>query len=276
MSYPVPKDAVFYSLIEQAKDLVYSPKTNQDNSTVSHDFSWEEKNPLVDSYLSFISEYKNLFRSIPFIKAIYLANSLTFNALHEDSDIDLVVICDKKRLWLVRAMTVFTFQLLWIRRYKRDISKKFCLSFYVTQDNVNLLNIALKPYDIYLAYRIRHLVPLYEYQEGYSQVIYKENSWLGSYFSRWIPQQTVFLGNELWSGATKLKRFLEYFLLSPLWDVLNFLIKLIWLPIVLFKRKRQWDMAWGVVVSDTMLKFHWNDIRKKVNIEYKVFQKYRD
>ena len=43
-----------------------------------------------------------------------------------------------------------------------DKKQKFCLSFYVTEDNQNLYPIMIDKTDIYLSYRLAHLVPLYQ------------------------------------------------------------------------------------------------------------------
>ena len=43
-----------------------------------------------------------------------------------------------------------------------DKKQKFCLSFYVTEDNQNLYSIMIDKTDIYLSYRLAHLVPLYQ------------------------------------------------------------------------------------------------------------------
>jgi len=63
-------------------------------------------------------------------------------------------------------------------RHKNHIAKKLCLSFYVTDDNLNFQPIAKKPYDIYLDYWITMVSPLLD-RGVYSKFV-KENDWVGS------------------------------------------------------------------------------------------------
>ncbi|MDR0650197.1 MAG: hypothetical protein LBG59_02025 [Candidatus Peribacteria bacterium] len=46
----------------------------------------------MDDYIAEIEKYATLYKSLPFVEEIYLCNSITFNALHQDSDIDLFII----------------------------------------------------------------------------------------------------------------------------------------------------------------------------------------
>jgi predicted nucleotidyltransferase len=48
----------------------------------------------MDEYLNEIKRLKITFQSIPFVEEIYLCNSITFNALDENSDIDLFIIAE--------------------------------------------------------------------------------------------------------------------------------------------------------------------------------------
>jgi predicted nucleotidyltransferase len=46
----------------------------------------------MDEYLQEIEKLKPILKSIPFIEHIYLCNSITFNSLNKESDIDLFII----------------------------------------------------------------------------------------------------------------------------------------------------------------------------------------
>ena len=46
----------------------------------------------MEEYLQEIKRLKTTFQSIPFVEQIFLCNSITFNALDNNSDIDLFII----------------------------------------------------------------------------------------------------------------------------------------------------------------------------------------
>lgn len=106
-------------------------------------FSWKEKNPYLEEYLDFIQQWEKVYVNLPFVKTIYLCNSITFNALKSDSDIDFFMVVAEKRIWTARFFCLFFFSILHIKRSVKYKVKKFCLSFRVTEQHQNLDAIAL-------------------------------------------------------------------------------------------------------------------------------------
>ena len=97
MKYPLPlqKDIFAY---DAQKIKIIEPNTDI--------FSWKKEHPLMDEYRQIIEKYARVRKSLPFVEAIYLANSLTFNALHDDSDIDLFMVVSPGRMRIARAVSV--------------------------------------------------------------------------------------------------------------------------------------------------------------------------
>jgi hypothetical protein len=50
------------------------------------------------------------------------------------------------------------------------------------------------------------------------------------------------------------------------------IIKMIRLPIVIYKAKQLEDRGWGIIINNNMLKFHM-DIRKKIHLLYIMYKK---
>ena len=90
-----------------------------------------------------------------------MANSMSFNALHANSDIDLFAITQERRVWLARFFMTFMMWIYSIKRSSKTTRKRFCLSFFVDRNNQNLETLLLYKRDIYLPYWIAHLVPIY-------------------------------------------------------------------------------------------------------------------
>ncbi|MBQ7073605.1 hypothetical protein IJM86_00735 [bacterium] len=99
---------------------------------------------------------------MPFVEKIYLCNSLTFNSLNSDSDIDLFIVVQEQKIWTARFFCLLLFSWFHIKRSLTSKHKKFCLSFFVTSEHQNLDGIALDFGDPYLEHWVKHLTLLYQ------------------------------------------------------------------------------------------------------------------
>ena len=172
MNYPVPNDYKFFEYWAKKEELAYKENNN---------FSRNEKNQYIDEFWQKINKFRNLYRSLPFISEIFICNSISFNSLKEDSDIDVFIITKKNKLRRARFFSELYFTILWQKRFKKNKKQKFCLSFYVTENNKNLYSIMIDRSDIYLWYRLAHLVPLYQ-EEKEEWSMYKNNPWFEAMF----------------------------------------------------------------------------------------------
>ncbi|MDR0369626.1 MAG: hypothetical protein LBH96_03840 [Candidatus Peribacteria bacterium] len=214
MGYPIPKQTGYF--LEGKKQKL---------STPSHEFSRNKKNTLMEEYLEIIEDFENIYKSIPFIEEIYLCNSISFNALHSESDIDLFIITQPKRIRTAkfRAMILFFF-----RKSKRTLKKKkrrFCLSFFVTSDEQNLYKISLKSIDIYLAYWIQHLVLLYKDNPEKKSLLFKKNKRIQGILPNYPQQQSIYLENKVFTGKSKFKTTIEKLSKGIFGDGIEYLLK---------------------------------------------------
>ena len=93
MNYPVPKNNELffqYSDIEPTNANKLLKDTHEEE--INNSFSRNKKSEYMDEYLKEINRLKSTFQSIPFVEQIFLCNSISFNALDENSDIDLFII----------------------------------------------------------------------------------------------------------------------------------------------------------------------------------------
>ncbi len=263
MNYPLPRQRDFFAywVWKEPRWLWFVEKP-----------TWSIVNDLQNEYVEFVKEWLRVWRYIPFIEAVYLWNSITFNWLHDWSDIDLFIVTNVKRLWRWRLMSVFFLRILKIKRTSKNSRKRFCLSFTITRDACNLQTLKLSPYDPYFVYRIAHLVPIYFEFEDYELNIYKENDWIGFYLPNHPLQQIVDLEIAIKRWMSVSRKLIEKLFWWVVWDVIERLIKLIWLPIVLWKRKNLWVIWDDCIIADTMLKFHF-DKRKIYALKWKLWKK---
>lgn len=165
--------------------------------------------------------------------------------------------------------------MLYLLRFKRNgknIRKRFCLSFYVTRDHANLQRIKLRPLDPYLVYRLAHLVPIYQKLPDHPVDIYEDNHRLRDYLPTFPMEQVIQLGTTIVTGMNPFKKWIERFFGGRLGDLLEALIKLLRVPILIWKKRRLGVVGESIVIADNMLKFH-ADKRKKYAMQRKVLLK---
>jgi hypothetical protein len=79
------------------------------------------------------------------------------------------------------------------RSMKKSPLKKYCCSFYVDEGYLSLYHLFLMPVDIYLIYRLAHLVPVYTEQNLELDEVWKKNGRLKSYLPNHPLKQAIFL-----------------------------------------------------------------------------------
>ena len=258
MNYPIPRQSDFF--IYWKKKVI----TEKYNKNI---FSRDTKNSYMDCFINEINRHWKLYKSLPFVSEIFLCNSITFNALKEDSDIDIFIIAKNGALRRCRFFSALFFKILWLKRSIKNKKLKFCLSFYVTDDNKNLYPIILSNRtDIYLAYRLAHIVPLYS-ESNNTKNLYSYNERFKSYLPNHILDYSINIGNDNFYWSTKFKRIFEYIFGWFLWKIAEYLIKLIRSPILKYKISKLWDKWKWIIIKDNLLKFH-QDIREDVSISH--------
>ena len=162
-----------------------------------------------------------LFRFLPWIEMIALANIVGVNNLKSEGDIDLFIITAPKRIWLTRFFCAGLMQILRLRPRPGRKKDKICLSFYLNRDNLNLEPYMLDNNDIYFKYWLVGLVPIFNQHSAYEELL-KVNSWLKSEFPNWqrftssqteiSPIKSSFYGETidiLLAGLESLVKFIQ-------------------------------------------------------------------
>lgn len=121
---------------------------------------------------------KKISRTInhtPFLKGVFVSGSLAINNSDEDSDIDLLVITKKGRIFTVRFFLTLILDLIGERRKPGRVAGKICLNQFQTENSLKVIFPTL-----YNAYTYLHLKPIID-REGVFTKFRDENDWLGKY-----------------------------------------------------------------------------------------------
>lgn len=96
-----------------------------------------------------------LARNNPFIKGIALANSWTFDASKKSSDVDVVMVCKKNRLYIARLLFVLPLKVLQLRPHETK-QTPICASYFIDESE-QLAKAMLSYRDVYYAYWVSNL-----------------------------------------------------------------------------------------------------------------------
>lgn len=205
-----------------------------------------------------------ILRHLPFVREVYVVNSVAFGGVREGSDLDLFIVLRDEYMWLGRTLVTLVVSLLGIRRFGENIAKRVCLSFFVTESNMNLESIRIQehddPYLVYWVLWAKQIVVCDSFTVDRDLI--KNNEWISEYVSnafhgsgnpRIVPTKSfssfakILEGILFYSGiAWILERILRYFLKRR----------------ALKKHQKSNEKA-SIAISDTMLKFHENDRREE-------------
>lgn len=204
-------------------------------------------------------KYINLISRIPFVKAVFLTSNLGFANAKKTSDIDLLIITKKNKIWTTRFIAATLMKFLNKRPKPKNEKDKICLSFYVSEASLNLEKL-IYDYDIYFVYWLNNLLAVYDPEDFY-QKIYQENNWLKDFLVN--LRGLILLRSLSYGGQGEAKggradlSFTEK------------LFKKIQLKILGKKLKDQLQASnLNVIMNEQVLKMHTKDRREEIKKEW--------
>lgn len=206
---------------------------------------------------------------VPFVRAVFVCNTSTGVGTKEGSDIDVFIIVRHGRLWLARILVTLTLGLFRLRRTKTKIKNKICLSFYVTDNNLNLSKIAIEN-DIYLMYWLALLIPIYD-PDNLGKSLWRANVWAEKYlpsaFKGGMNKEWQFNDGKI---AKKIKNVFEKWWGGKYGDLMEKQAREAQkIKIKMNTNSVQDAPDTRVIINDEMLKFHEGDRRTEYREEWK-------
>jgi hypothetical protein len=197
-----------------------------------------------------------VYKFIPWVKMIAAVNMFGANNLKQESDIDLFIITAPNRIWLTRFCCAGFAAIFHLRPTPERQRDKICLSFYISESQLNLQNLLLAD-DIHFAYWLASFTPIYSVG-GIYEGFMAANNWLDQRLPNWqvsVEQRQVkandyiFYRDFLDVTLAKLEPVVRKWQLAHLPD----------------KIREMMNADTRVVVNDKVLKFHVNDRREEYN-----------
>jgi len=240
VSFPEPVDGFFF--LKGRGEIV---RTRQNRSKIAQKL-WKK-----------VHRYVGFLRMIPFIKMVAVCNNLAYNNPHPGSDIDLLIVIEKKRLWLIRFLITGLFHILGVRRHGKKIAGRFCLSFFLTEESYDLSTIALFEDDIYLAYWLAILRPVLNFDGTYEAFTDSNKKFVQNVLPNFSFSHKIAVTRKSF-----LRKCLHFLLQGKIGDLFEKVLKSM-LKNRALKKAQKLGSDSGVIISDTMLKFHDRDRRKE-------------
>jgi len=197
-------------------------------------------------------------RHAPFLRAVYVCNTLARSNARPESDIDLFVVTAPGRIWTSRLFVTGLAKLLGARPDRVTSKDRLCLSFFSTEDALDLRAHAIER-DVYLPHWLFDLYPVYD-ESGVSGKLFAANAWARDRISG-LRRQLPSARRTVPGGKSRAKTWAERLFGHAGFERLAKALQLRLMPAALKESARRGD---GVVIDDRTLKLHGLDRRAEI------------
>lgn len=213
-----------------------------------------------ERYRIFLSKFRRarrwvrLFTWLGSVRLIAIVNSLGYRNPEAGDDIDLLIITRAGKIWATRWWLTGLAKVLGLRPTIAHQSNGLCLSFYLSDDSLNMNRLMINNQDVYFHFWFPHMTVLFD--DGVASDLVKQNQdWLNCF-----PNLELRF-NPFWyrvNFITKTLRWLSGAITGWAWEKFCKRLQLNLLPSNL---AAQANKDTSVVVTDQVLKFHQPDRR---------------
>lgn len=200
--------------------------------------------------------FGKLLKFIPGIKMIAVSNQIGSHNMRESSDIDLFIITEKDRIWMTRFFCVFITKILGLRPTPKNQKDKICLSFFISEEDLDLEKYKFINNDVYFHYWLAGLVPIYDVY-GLYRVLIEKNDWLIKFLPNWNMSSVAYRRDV---GSCPKNLYNKTF--NYLFGLFSGSYKKIQLKILPKELRNIMNKDTRVVINDKVLKLISNDRRE--------------
>lgn len=211
-----------------------------------------------------------VLRFFPYVRMIGVCNTLAISHSRPDADIDFFIVAERGHIWAVRWWTTILTIVARERPSHDHRQDTLCLSFYVTNDALDVQRVALDAEDIYLAMWTAQMVPVFETAGVYDR-FWVENRWISQMLPHAFPR---FPARRRFVADSALARLVRGVAEGAHWVIgpdLERLFRWIQLHHLPERLRAMANHDSRVVVSDSILKFHETDRREQYRRIWKSY-----
>lgn len=201
-----------------------------------------------------------VLRFLPYIRAVFVSGSVAVGNAHKDSDIDILVVAERGRVWTVRIMLHLILGVLGWRRHDQKIKNRLCLNHFLTTDNLKV------PFEsMYNAQTYAHLLCSMD-TGGYFSLFVENNGWLAEYLLGGGGFEPIKKASCLYSEASRLQKFFELLMDNFLGNGLERLLG--WLQKKRIGYRSARNSQDRVYIKNGQLAFHPQEKQRKIIEKY--------
>ncbi|MBI5729131.1 MAG: hypothetical protein HY983_02740 [Candidatus Magasanikbacteria bacterium] len=199
-----------------------------------------------------------LLRLVPFLRAVFVCNSVGREVAKPESDIDFFIVTETNRLWIARFFANLILRLFGLRTYGKKQRDRVCLSFFVDRAHMDLSPWRVAPDDVHFAYWIVQMIPVYD-PEGLYHAFLETNRWLKNF----LPNAMISLRATVQSQRRSVwHRFWETLWCGAYGDLIENQAREIQKSLLSRSVKTKAEQKdHGVVIQPGIVKLHENDTR---------------
>ncbi|MFZ2663837.1 MAG: nucleotidyltransferase domain-containing protein [Patescibacteria group bacterium] len=138
---------------------------------------WDKRKENTENILKRNKKVLEYIARIPWIKMIAVTGSVANYNAEEKSDIDLLFVTSKDRVWLTRGFVFLTLSIL-NKLPKEHENREICPNIFIDESKLPWTK---KRRNLYVAQNIISMQPIFEKENMYFKFIY-ENRWIRNYY----------------------------------------------------------------------------------------------
>ncbi len=218
------------------------------------------RNKISETKYKILSRAAWWLRTVPFIRMIAVTGSLALKNAESGSDMDVLVVCERGKIFTGRMLLAFAAHLLGRRRHGRRIANRICLNYFITSSS---LEINFK--DLFSSGEYYAAVPMWGWNTF--QKFRRKNTWIQRYKPHYEVESVANLKSVSERGWSSVLRGAGEYLLQSFW-IEEFLKK--WQVKRIMKNPNTYIPGSVIIASDESLVFLPNPQGPGVYEEFKM------
>ncbi len=119
-----------------------------------------------------------LLAAMPYVRMVFASGSFALGNTDKDSDIDVLIVLKKDRIWTGRFLITLFLHMLRLRRHGNKITDRICLNHFITDESMKI------PFEgLYNAHVYANLVPILTIHGAKPEQFFKVNTWINKFIN---------------------------------------------------------------------------------------------